>query len=110
MPGETPEAAAVREVWEETGIAATADRSLGVLQFAHSERTIRVEMFLLWYAGSGGAGEGRQVRWCLYDEALAMLSFEEARELLRVSWAEIESGATKRVIPHEDQSGGPLLR
>jgi 8-oxo-dGTP pyrophosphatase MutT (NUDIX family) len=105
MPGEMPEVAAVREVWEETGIVATADRPLGILQFSHQGQTLRVEMFLLHYAGSGGEGEGRQIRWCVYDEALALLSFDEARQLLRASWPVIESAVNKGGAPHGDKTG-----
>jgi 8-oxo-dGTP pyrophosphatase MutT (NUDIX family) len=90
-PGETPEAAAVREVWEETGVAAIPQCYLGAMQFTHPGQVIRVEMFLLRYTGSGGEGEGRRVCWCTLDQALALLSFEEAREFLRRSRPVIES-------------------
>jgi diadenosine hexaphosphate hydrolase (ATP-forming) len=104
-PGEMPEAAAVREVWEETGIMATADRRLGVLQFSHEGQTIRVEMFLLQYTASRGEGEGRQIRWCVYDEALALLSFDEARRLLRGSWPVIESAVNKEGVRYGGKTG-----
>ncbi len=104
-PGETPAAAAVREVGEETGIAATAGPRLGTLQFSHQGHTIHVEMFLLRYSGSGGPGEGRQIRWCSYEEALALLSFEEAREFLRTCWVVIQSEANHPGVPNDDQTG-----
>lgn len=105
IPGEVPVSAAVREVWEETGIVATAGRRLGVLQFSYQGQTIRVEMFLLHYADSCGEGEGRQIRWCVYDEALTLLSFEEARRLLRDSWSVIDSAVNKTGVPDGNQTG-----
>ena len=93
-PGEAPEAAAVREVREETGVASTPERYLGSIRFSYEGQTNRVDMLLLRYAGISGEGEGRRVRWCTYQEALALLSFEEARELIRTSRVVIQSPAS----------------
>jgi 8-oxo-dGTP pyrophosphatase MutT (NUDIX family) len=102
-PGEMPESAAVREVREETGIVATPIRYLGAMRCSHAGQAIRVEMFLLRYGGPGGHGEARKLRWCTFEEALGLLSFEEARDFLRASRIVIES-ATSEEHPHGDKA------
>lgn len=83
--GESAEDAAVREVLEETGIQATPQTYLDTTQFSLHEDVIRVAFYLLLYCRSVGSGEGRSIRWCTCDEALALLSFEDTKTLLRRS-------------------------
>ena len=85
--GESPEDAAVREVLEETGIEAKPWAYLETNRFSFNEDTIQVEFYLLRYCRSPGGGEGRTVRWCTYDEALALLSFEDTKTVLRKALA-----------------------
>ena len=83
--GESAEKAAVREVREEAGIESTPVVSAGTLEFAYSGETIEVEYFLLKFARTVGGGEQRESRWCSYDEATALLTFSDAKDLLRSS-------------------------
>ena len=83
--GETPVETAIREVREETGIETKLlpPGYLGTTEFNLDLRNLRVQYFLLQYTGTSGPGDGRLHKWCTYDAALALLTFENTRELLR---------------------------
>jgi diadenosine hexaphosphate hydrolase (ATP-forming) len=81
-PGEAPADAAVREVREEAGIESHVLMALGSLSFQRGGQTIAVQFFLLKYSGESATHEPRTIRWCLEEEALALLSFGETRALL----------------------------
>lgn len=85
--GESAADAAVREVLEETGIEAKSRTYLETNRFSFDGDVIEVEFYLLQYCRSVGSGEGRMIRWCSYDEALALLSFEDTKAVLRRSLA-----------------------
>jgi 8-oxo-dGTP pyrophosphatase MutT (NUDIX family) len=101
--GESPDEAAVREVLEETGIQATLLTSLGTTRFSLNEDVIEVAFYLMRYCRSVGSGEGRSVRWCTYDEALALLSFEDIKALLRRSLVLFQT-EQQGSAPHGDQT------
>lgn len=82
-PGESPEMAALREVREETGIIAEILSILCESNFAKETERVRVLYFVMRYRESGDALEDREVKWCGYEEAIATLSFDDAREVLR---------------------------
>lgn len=88
-PGETPIEAALREVREETGLAATTGGMLGETAYTHAEDGIqhrkRVRWFLM-FAGPGEvepeAGMFTAFRWLGPDE-LGTFTFTHDRELAR---------------------------
>ena len=80
--GESVEQAAVREVEEETGVTAEVTAPVGILAFDTLEESVRTQFFLMRFRDRGVAREGREQRWCSYDEALAVLTFEDTRDLL----------------------------
>jgi 8-oxo-dGTP pyrophosphatase MutT (NUDIX family) len=81
----------VREVQEETGIEAMPLMRIGTLEFDYRGETLCVDYYLMKYIRAIGDHEQRRrVRLCLYDEALAILSFEDAKNLLRKAWPIIE--------------------
>lgn len=84
-PGESSEAAARREVREETGVEGNPVAHVGAIEFTGGGRPIRVEYYLLRYERSVDGGEGRQTRWCTLSEAARLLTFEESRALLQRS-------------------------
>jgi 8-oxo-dGTP pyrophosphatase MutT (NUDIX family) len=86
-PGETAEAAAIREVREEAGVAATPLAPLGAVEYADRARTVRVEYFLLRHQREVEADEPRETRWCRLDDALALLTFSSSRDILRAAHA-----------------------
>jgi len=71
--GETPEQAAVREVWEETGVRATAGRRLGQIGYAlPSGNDKQVAYYYMTYEGGEIRPleqEVREARWLSFDDA-----------------------------------------
>jgi len=82
-PGETAEAAACREVLEETGVVAEVVAPAGEERFVYEGREVRVRYFAMRATGTGTAIEDRDVHWCALDDALALLGFESARDMVR---------------------------
>lgn len=80
--GESPEAAARREVAEETGVDADVLAEVGTTEFDTPSERVRVRFFLMRFVGSTQPDERRQVRWVDYETAHRMLSFDDTRELL----------------------------
>jgi ADP-ribose pyrophosphatase YjhB (NUDIX family) len=97
-PGESPEACAVREVREESGVHAEVVRALSdsVLELPQGRQFIR--FFLMRFVAEGPADEARTVAWLPFSAALERLTFEDTRELLRhaehvvASLAAVEGG------------------
>ncbi len=88
--GETPEAAARREVLEEAGIAADIVAPLGDTSFDQRGRLIHVRYFLMKADGMVAAAAEREICWCGPADAERLLTFENARAMLRraVQWRE----------------------
>lgn len=89
-PGETREAAALREVCEETGLRARLLGPLSSPAYAYLEKGDRVEKqvhFFLMEAVDGdfaaADGELHELRWCPLDEALERLTYDTERQVLR---------------------------
>ena len=87
--GETAEAAAEREVAEETGLNGKVQRHLATIEYWFRAGATRihkyVDMFLLIYEGGELVPQMTEVddaRWFLLDEALNLASFEREREVL----------------------------
>jgi len=76
--GETPEAAAVREVLEESGCLSTIVAPLGRLAFGD----VRTRVYLMRFERQIDGGEGREVFWGSAEEAGTRLVFENTRALL----------------------------
>ena len=80
--GETSAQAARRELEEEAGVAGELVAPAGSLDFQSKDEPVHVEYFVFEYLGTSGPGEGRETRWCSYDEAMSLMVFADARELL----------------------------
>lgn len=80
--GETPEAAAVREVMEEAGVRAAIVARLGDSEYDVRGKTVRVIFFLMQYEGEIARTEARGFAWRRYEDALALLHFESTRRIL----------------------------
>lgn len=82
-PGETPVQAALREVREETGVEGEIGAPLGESAYAFGGEDVRVAWFLVRSLRELAPLEPRERRWCDATEAQRLLSFDDARELVR---------------------------
>jgi 8-oxo-dGTP pyrophosphatase MutT (NUDIX family) len=91
-PGESVQAAAVRETGEESGYAdlmVVADLGTQVVEFDYAGRhVVRHEQYFLMALAShldssAGGEEQFEPLWLTWDEALVALTFEEEREWVR---------------------------
>ena len=91
-PGEAAEDAALREVAEETGVAARAVRKLGDTRYVYTwegERVFKVVSFYLLRYRSGRLGElaaehaseVAEARWLPLEEAARLLAYPGEREM-----------------------------
>ena len=80
---ESAEQAAVREVAEEAAVQARAVQALGRARLEKGGDRIQVEFFLMEYVRDVKPFESRDVRWCRFGKALAVLDDAEAIRLLR---------------------------
>lgn len=84
-PGEAPEAAAVREVLEETGYPARIVAPLGETSYMSPLGSKRVRWFTMRLAGPGRfvpSDEVDEVRWAPLDEAADLLTYVRDRSLI----------------------------
>ncbi len=93
--GETSEAAAVREVREETGIVGEVEQALGDVTYWFARRDEagkpmrvfkRVRFFLMRASGGRFADRDDEmdaVRWCPLEEAARVAAYENERTLVR---------------------------
>lgn len=89
-PGETPSETALRELEEETGCTAEMIASLGIWQFEAGNETVTTAYFLARLIRQDIGAEGRTISWQPYGEAVARLSFAEARATLAAANEEVQ--------------------
>ena len=81
-PGETPEAAAVREVEEEGGVRAAIVAHAGESEYVARGKLVRTVFYLMTYEGEADGAEDRARAWRRYDDALSLLHFDNLRLVL----------------------------
>jgi 8-oxo-dGTP pyrophosphatase MutT (NUDIX family) len=102
--GESPEATAVREVEEETGVTAVSDGKLGDVRYVYSrggQRIFKVVSFYLLRRRSGRIGdvpkafrhEVDEARWLPLEDAPRLLSYGGEREIAKKALASLEDEA-----------------
>jgi diadenosine hexaphosphate hydrolase (ATP-forming) len=90
-PGETTAQAGVRETMEEAGVTGDLLGPIGdPLEYEWEGRRYSVQYFLIRATSESPASDGRTIAWLPFDEALARLSFEDTRRLLRDARARME--------------------
>jgi 8-oxo-dGTP diphosphatase len=85
QPGESIEAAALREVTEETGCRATLGAAAGETHYEHDGRPKTVWFWHMEYAGEAGvpdADEVDRVEWLSVPEALRRLDHANEKQIL----------------------------
>ena len=89
-PGESPRVTALREAFEEAGVAGLVVGQAGpTLRFRSGDEDIAVDYFLVEMTAEMPSPEGREKCWCLPEEADARIEFRDARELLRTAMARV---------------------
>lgn len=105
-PGETSEQAAVREVREESGVDADIIDGIATTDYWFSfpidgvRRRIHkfVDFYLMRYTGGDTAdhdGEVTEARWVEVDEAVAMLEFDQERNVVSAGAEKIKTAQIK---------------
>ena len=89
-PGETEVRAATREVEEETGMLCRLGPDLGTVAYVDSsgrDKTVRYWLMTPVRGTFHPTGEVDDLRWLPLDEALALLSYDRDRAILRAAGA-----------------------
>jgi len=96
--GETPEAAATREVTEETGVSAELIDKLGDVEYHYERRGRRRAKRVAFYLFEYRAGsvedhdhEIEEARWMPLEEAAAALTYAGEREIVRRALSRLSS-------------------
>ena len=103
-PGESPAETAVREGYEETGVAGRLDAKLGDVRYVYTwkgERVFKVVSFFLAYARRGRIGDlppGMEIevadaRWLPLVDAPRQLSYGGEKQMAERALAAIEASA-----------------
>jgi len=100
-PGERPEETALREVWEETGVAGTLVEKLGDVKYTYTRRNglrvFKIVSFYLLTAGRGRLGEIEErmrvevaeARWLPLDEAPRLLAYGGEKQMAKQALARL---------------------
>jgi 8-oxo-dGTP pyrophosphatase MutT (NUDIX family) len=86
-PGESPQQTALRELAEEAGVGGEILSPLAVKTFHVPGETARVQYFLVRATETRPAEEERTLAWLGAEEAVTRLSFDDARETVRLAVA-----------------------
>jgi len=102
-PGERPEATAVREVREETGVEGTLVEKLGDVKYTYTRRggvrVFKIVSFYLVAAGRGRLGEIEErmrievaeARWLPLEEAPKLLAYGGEREMAKKALGRLDA-------------------
>jgi len=95
--GEAAEMAALREAREEAGILGRIIQPIEpALEYRYGGDAYRVRYFLVEWTGDGLSDEDRECRWLGPERALATVTDDDARDLLRHAIAAISRHSKRR--------------
>lgn len=102
-PGESSQAAAIREVWEETGYRCRVIAPLGKQEYISPDGWKEVDYYAMTFWSFAGFKAGREVdeiRWIRISES-RLLSYAHDRRLVRnTDYASLQSTTTLFVVRH----------
>jgi 8-oxo-dGTP pyrophosphatase MutT (NUDIX family) len=85
-PGESAKQAALREAHEEAGVQAKAIAKAGRTEFDFGASEYAIDYWLAETDDPGEPEAGRQLGWFGYKDALAKLTFDNMRTMLKRAW------------------------
>ena len=88
-PGEEPEATALRELQEETGVRGALLATLPVQRFWKDDEEVVVRYYLAEAEALDVPLEDRALRWETEEDAIECLSFDDARAVVRAGAAKL---------------------
>ena len=91
--GESAPEAALRETEEEAGVDGDLLGPVGALEFDWRSERYRVEYFLIRARAETDRTDGRTKVWLPFDEALARLTYDDTRRLLREAHPRMVDGS-----------------
>ncbi|HEX4684784.1 MAG TPA: NUDIX domain-containing protein [Gemmatimonadaceae bacterium] len=95
--GESPGAAALREVREESGVTGRLLGFAGDAEYLSTKGYIRIEYYLIEYLRTRkNGGEDRLIEWCPVEDAIQRLTYASARRVLLQANEAIVDYAAKR--------------
>ena len=96
-PGEAPRIAALREAFEEAGVAGVITGPAGpTLTFRSGDEMVAVDYYIVRLTAEMPSPERREKVWLLPEEAEQRLVFENARQLLRRAVKEVSTTVLRR--------------
>ncbi len=94
--GESPDQAAVREVFEEAGVTARVVEFLTTARQVVRGKPQRIEFFLMERMAEEPAREGRRLAWLPPGEAVDRVTFAETRDVLILAGQRLAEGSRSR--------------
>jgi 8-oxo-dGTP pyrophosphatase MutT (NUDIX family) len=104
-PGESASDCARRELREEAGVTGEVVAPLTRAEFTLPKETVRVQYFLVRELSSAPAAEGRDLEWMSAERAQDRLTFDDARDALRLGAGRVQADDETESADPNNQRG-----